>query len=800
MITKSDTIINIKTANLDGNGLLCIACKNQIDALYFTVTDKTGKTYSLECEGAGKSMEVPFHIENPRIWSLDEPNLYDFSLKIVCGGQEESAEGRFAFRTVAATEHEVLLNGEPIFVKGYIRGAAVHDHSNNTSLAPIDFYRKNIRKAKEFGFNFVRFHSAIPAEEFFQAADELGILVHLEFRDPNEEYNNLKEMLKSKVLLASSDFIGRVIAALYEHPSLAVYCIGNELKNTPAEAIVALGAFIKRTDPTRLFVDTCAWGKLGRENVDIDVQHMGYFFPFGRHSDLFNTAKSIHTLEGSGISVEEGKNPYSVPLIAHEVCHYTALRDFQGLKQKFIRNGRPLPWWIDEELKMIRLKGFEGRYAEMCEASKYFQKQCWKTAFEAIRKSPLLAGYHFLQFADTDVYENANGFVDCFDDETYLSAAEARTFNGDKVLSLGVEGGIFCGGERHPIPVYLSNYGKQIAAPATLTVELSLEDRVVFRVIKTGLDVKKTGLLRLPALSLYIPQVEKPAPFALTAKLTAAEETVCENSWKIWAYPRYAPLSYAAFTSYEAGDAVVTDDIEKAFSALEGGKRVCLVYRSEWTRHVQNKTMPRPKYAFKASWNRFKPVIWDRGTNYGGLCDRETLEKHGFASGEYYDFNYSVLSEDCDKVILDDFPVRPKVLVSGIDKSSRDRFDAYKHSFNLPELMYDRTLRDFSYLFELKVGQGKLLVCGFNMTGLDGGEPSTAAMAQFIIGYLRSPDFAPAAQMSVGALKEYMIRCAQKPVKERMMTQFWALDNALVESAQYWEESRNYLTKADDEG
>ena len=136
-------------------------------------------------------------------------------------------------------------------------------------------------------------------------------------------------------------------------------------------------------------------------------------------------------------------------------------------------------------------------------------------------------------------------------------------------------------------------------------------------------------------------------------------------------------------------------------------------------------------------------------------------------------------------------------LVTGIDKSTRDRFDAYKSSFDLPEIMPDRCWRKFSYLFELKAGAGKLLVCGFNLTGLNENEPSSAAMAKFIKKYLRSTDFAPETGISIDELKSYMKKCAEKPVKERMMTQYWELADEPVESKTYWEESRKYLTEDD---
>ena len=109
--------------------------------------------------------------------------------------------------------------------------------------------------------------------------------------------------------------------------------------------------------------------------------------------------------------------------------------------------------------------------------------------------------------------------------------------------------------------------------------------------------------------------------------------------------------------------------------------------------------------------------------------------------------------------------------------------------------MPDRTLRDFGYLFSLKVGEGKLLVCGFNLKGLNANEPSSEGMARFILNYINSEDFAPENEISAEDLKAYMKKCASSPVKERMMTQFWELDDAPVESPSFWKESREYLTE-----
>ena len=106
--------------------------------------------------------------------------------------------------------------------------------------------------------------------------------------------------------------------------------------------------------------------------------------------------------------------------------------------------------------------------------------------------------------------------------------------------------------------------------------------------------------------------------------------------------------------------------------------------------------------------------------------------------------------------------------------------------------MYDRTMRHFSYVFEMKVGKGKLLVTGFNFTDME--NPAVKTMFNTLVRYCNSEDFAPENVIGVEELKTYLLYVAQSgPNKEGMMTQYWQLDAEPVESMQYWEESERYL-------
>lgn len=790
MMTKDNTILKITAGKVSDGFTAEIISRKNISFVEWKVTDTNGDRM---IEGLTKCVPVSA-IFNAEEWSVEKPVLYTFSACITYGdGEKEKIEDRFGFRWFERDEKYIYLNGFPFYMRAYIRGAAAHEHQNNCGLSEIEFYRKNIRMAKSYGFNTIRFHSVIPPEECFRAADEEGILIHIEMRKENDDYDNLQEMLYGKNDFITNDVLLEVINSLYNHPSFMVYCVGNEIREPGKKPrIKEIRDFIKKNDPTRLFIDTCAHGEYDRDGVDFDVQHMGYFFPYAEHGDMFSNTDNLLCFGSvnNREMVKEEENAkirrgiaFKRPLIAHEVCHYTSWRDFYALKEKFEKNNIPAPWWVDEEIKMIEAKGYKENFHETLQITKDFQFRCWKTALEGIRSSNLLAGFHMLQFADTDKYENSNGVVDCFDDPHGISQEEFKKFNADTVVLARLPKQVFTTAETVKIPVLLSQY--MINPPKKGDFSYKLEGSKLYNSgALSDVDTYKSGLYTVCSLEINLPKIEKAEKLTLSCKIDFEDGTKCENSWELWVFPKIE-------IDTNNNDLIITDKLDdKLFSALENGKTVMLTYRENWTRHLLDKTQKAPKYAFRGVWDRYKGVIWDRGTMNGGKDDKEILNKYGFVTDGQLNFQYYDLINDSDKINLDDFPVEVKSIVSCFDKSSRDRFDATK--FRLPELMYDRTMRHFSYVFELKVGKGKLLVCGFNLTNME--SPAVKAMFNALINYCKSSDFAPEAELSVEALKSYLKKVAQSgPNKEGMMTQYWQLDAEPVESMAYWEESERYL-------
>ncbi len=818
MVSSKNTVLKIIAANSKDPASFVVEAKTKIATVDWCIQDAHGNSIvsgKIKSNATRVEFTAKFDAE---AWSVEKPVIYKFFVNICYqNGESEELFDSFGFRYFSVDNKNIYLNGFPFYMRAYIRGAAAHEHQNNCSLSEYDFYKKNILMAKSYGYNTIRFHSVVPPDECFRAADELGMLIHIEMRAESSDYDNLEEMLYGKNDFVSDDELIAVINRLYNHPSFMVYCVGNEIREPGKKPrIREIRDFIKKNDPTRLFIDTCAHGEFDRDYVDFDVQHMGYFFPYGEHADMFENTDNLlcfGTVKDRKMVIDGGKEgtirraiSFDRPLIAHEVCHYTSWRDFYALKKKFAEYGKEAPWWVDEEIKMIEAKGFDKDFAKSLQITKDFQMRCWKQALESIRSSPLLSGFHMLQFADTDKYENSNGVVDCFDDPHGISPEEFRAFNADTVLLARLPKQVFSVGEVVKVPVLLSQYMIDPPKSAKFTYTLSCGENILASAEMPDIDTSTSGLYKICGLEFVTPDVQTPSKLILSCKLDFDNGTAVQNSWELWAFPKFSTpvVLDAKFDMQESyldrvvcsnpnSTLTVTDRLDdELFDRLDRGEDVILIYRTDWTRHLLNKKMPAPKYSFRHTWERFKGVIWDRGTINGGPDEAEVLNRYGFVTDGQINFQYYSLIDDSDKITLDTFPVKPYSLVSGLDKSSRDRFDATK--FKLPELMYDRTMRRFSYAFELRVGKGRLLVTGFNFTGAENGDPAALAMLQTLVSYCNSDEFGKGEHISVADMKEYLSFIASSgPQKEGMMTQYWQLDAEPVESMRYWKESEEYL-------
>lgn len=797
-------------------------------AVDYQIIDGTNTIAQGSVDTGASSGVVTFDEELPgfKPWSIESPHLYLLKMTLNTDDGPVEVDQTFGMRKVHVKGREIYFNNEPFYVRGFIRGREAHDHPNMMGVSETQYYEKNIEMAKAFGFNFIRFHSRIPPIEFLEAADRMGMLCHVEIRKYFGKYQKERVIIESEQSLVNEDAWHEAILMLRNHPCIMVYCMGNEI-NSPGNnpEVKKISALTKQLDPTRLFLDTCSRGEYDRDTVDLDVQHMSYFAPFGKNYNMFDD--SIHlSIYGSvadkKMTVQDDETnpnfvirrevPLKFPLIAHEVCHYNILRDPYKLDEKFKKYGYEKPWWIDELIKMIKAKGHEKQFKKMLEASTRFQYIWIKQGIESVRKSPILQGLNFLQLSDTDRYENANGLVDCFDDIKDIPPENILPFNSATVIVADLPKRTFMGNTKINVPIFISHYPTEDFGNGDFSWEL--KNKVSGEVALSGcmkdFDLSRRGNRKLCRLEINLPQVEKPQWLIFSCELVSEKGEKIANQWDLWLFPdtpervdsttatvalndikldqRYPQIT-AKGDLDNTENLLITDTFnEQVIKHLEQGKDALVIYRINENR---DKKAPREKYYLPSTWERFKGTIWDRGHNCGGFLREHPLVKD-FPHDGVIDWQFYNLIEDCDKINLDDFPVPVEPIIEGVDKAVRDRYDV--HKFDLTELQYEYTMRKFAYMFELQVGKGRLLVTGMNFKGVETDTPEVCWMFESILKYMSSDKFKPDLSIPTLEFADYLIKKGKsKRIKERMMTQYWQLDDAPLESKLYWKESEQWL-------
>jgi len=783
-------------------GLLYVETETAPETL--RITNAQGETVPcrmLSCQPCAVGMRTTLDASALTPWSPNCPVLYTL--------QVDGDRCRFGHMSLQTFRNRtVLLNGAPIYLRGYIRGIAAHDHPNMIGRSDYEAAVKNIRQAKKYGFNLVRFHSTVPSEAFVRAADELGLLIHMEIGFAYEFDNQGKK----KNLAMNNDMWEQTILRFRSHPSVAIFCIGNEMHNAGHYPQVhALYRQGRELAPNKLILDNAGWGEYDRSTADIFAQHIAYFFPYKHHADMFETDAPWH-INGSAFdqpmeacvqtaSASAKVHRQAVPLrptLSHEAMHYIDIPDYAALNDKFDRFARQVgpeylqahgikkPRYMTAMPELIRRKGLEAVMPDYIRASRQWKLMATKIFLEQLRKSEL-CGFEMLQFSDCLKYENKNGIVDCFDDDKGIDPGWLRRINDDLVVLAQVEREHFYEDETITAEIFVSDFLPQPEISGTLTV--TLDGETLF----CGSQYRLVGgLQKLAALEITVYPTGKARSCRLRADFVSDHVRV-ENEWTLWLYPRRRPNAcpetdvenpvLAAFLRAGTVESplFVTDALnESVFARLEAGQHVVLFYADD---------NPRNQWRLQSSLERFKPCIWDRGNNLGGILENDVL-REALASGKYFDLNLQPLLEAGYKINLDHFPCPVRTHVTGIDKPVRDRMKGLIHG--VKDFIDDDTLRRFSHLFSLRVGPGQLTVCTFRLA-----EPADPVVSNFLAVLLDQPEaFQTQCGMEPDALRVWLEETNQTGFRpEDVMNHFWELDNKPVEDTLFWEEAKVDLSK-----
>jgi len=155
---------------------------------YEVVEAKTGKSVgSLEVLGVSSrsgqttKLDVVIPIENCRLWSPEDPFLYE--LQVNSGGDAVKVRfGMRSFRFDPKTKR-AILNGKPYYMRGTNVCVYRFFEDDARGEKPWDrkWVRKLHRKFKSMHWNSIRYCIGFPPELWYEIADEEGFLIQDEF-------------------------------------------------------------------------------------------------------------------------------------------------------------------------------------------------------------------------------------------------------------------------------------------------------------------------------------------------------------------------------------------------------------------------------------------------------------------------------------------------------------------------------------------------------------------------------------------------------------------------------------------
>jgi len=123
-----------------------------------------------------ETTEVSLAVPDPRLWSPDQPNLYRVDVALLDDGEVlDALSERVGFVTLGTSGKHFLINGEPYYMRG--TGDFVSCPETGCPDADRDRWRKKLRTLRQYGYNYVRCQSYLYPPEYFDAADEVGLLV-----------------------------------------------------------------------------------------------------------------------------------------------------------------------------------------------------------------------------------------------------------------------------------------------------------------------------------------------------------------------------------------------------------------------------------------------------------------------------------------------------------------------------------------------------------------------------------------------------------------------------------------------
>lgn len=712
--------------------------------------------------------------DKAKTWSEHFPVLYQLNLELQLENHmiSDVEHVSFGLREFKTSEKYFEINGIRTFLRGKHDGLIFP----MTGHAPTDLesWLKVLGIAKQYGINHYRFHTCCPPKAAFEAADILGIYMEPELpfwgtvTTPGEEGHEEDGQL----YLIEEGF--RILDEFGNHPSFVMMSLGNELWGNQERLNQILKGY-KQYDSRHLYTqgsNNFQFAPCILENEDFycgvrfskDRLFRGSYAmcdaPQGHIQTLapnlkynYNQIIRPDTLSkefigegevtiqyGTGtktVKVDVAKEmiPY-IPVVSHEIGQYAMYPDFTEIdKYTGVLKAR----YLEEFKERVKVKGLTSMTDHFFRASGRFAAECYKAELETALKSEELAGFQLLDLQDftgqgTALVGILNSFMEnkgvislkewqqfC-SDAVLLGELEKFTFTSGETMSLGVKFAVFCA-ESFVNPI----------------LKLTIHDGQDLFIIEESYTQKAyfNGVYDLGKFTVTMPDCVSPKKLRIELSLVG---TKIDNSYEVWLYPEFAgDINIDKLIKNDTmkvhmmkGSIIVTRNLSKAILSLEQGQKV-LYYPD----NLDESNSIEGTYCTDFwCYPMFRSISESMGKPV-------PIGTHGL----YIEQNHN---------IFDYFPTKSYTTAQWYDMISNSRALILDEGDPSPIIWtidnFERNHK-LGNLLELKVNDGKLVICTFRLFELKDSAPASW-FQHSILQYMSSDKFQPNTEITAKKLKK----------------------------------------------
>ena len=230
-ITKTLGIMDIKLETVGISGAIAKCSLNGFET-------NLVKEFKIEQE----VQEMTLEVNNARFWDVNNPSLYNLTIEIIKNDSTlDSYSLKVGIRTIEVKGDKLLLNGKPIYLKGFGR----HEDFPITGRGYVPaVIIKDYSLMEWIGANSFRTSHYPYSDQMMDLADQLGFLVIDEIPAVGLTFN--RDVIERELELCSK-YIQELIARDKNHPSVIMWSLANE----PHSSVKSKEFFKSLYDQTR---------------------------------------------------------------------------------------------------------------------------------------------------------------------------------------------------------------------------------------------------------------------------------------------------------------------------------------------------------------------------------------------------------------------------------------------------------------------------------------------------------------------------------------------------------------------